>query len=413
MPCDFTSAFWSTSGHGQTFLLAHIDWHKQIRRVLSVPTAYANPRETPRRLKVGYVSPDLCQHSVAYFVEPLLRAHNRQAVEVYCYADVTRPDPVTARLKGYADHWLTTVGQLDGDLAERIRVDGIDILVDLAGYTSGNRLGVFARKPAPIQVTWLGYPNTTGLDTIDYRIVDAVTDPIGEADAWASETLLRLEGGFLCYSPMGDWPPPTFPPCLASDRITFGSFNNPAKLSDSTLDMWAKLLDRLPRAGLLLKGKPFGDETTRALFQSRLAERGVDLARVELAPWQSIEVMHLELYGRVAVALDSFPYNGATTTCEALWMGVPVVTLLGNRHAGRVGASLLTQIGLTDWIARSAEEYLDIATMLAEDPAKLKDLRQALRPRLLRSPLCDAHAFACKLEAAYRNMWKRWCGAST
>ena len=290
---------------------AHIDWHKQIRRVVSIPSAYPNTRETYRRLKVGYVSPDLCQHSVAYFVEPLLKAHNRQAVEVYCYADVARSDSVTARLRGYSDHWLTTIGQLDEELAARIRIDGIDILVDLAGYTSGNRLGVFAQKPSPIQVSWLRYPNTTGLDTIDYRIVDAVTDPIGEADAWASETLLRLEDGFLCYSPIEDGPPPTLPPCLADDRVTFGSFNNPAKLSDSTLDIWAKLLNQLPRAGLLLKGKPFGEETTRALFLSRLAARGVDPARVELAPWRLSEVMHLEIYGRVDIALNSFPYNGA------------------------------------------------------------------------------------------------------
>ena len=183
------------------------------------------------------------------------------------------------------------------------------------------------------------------------------SDPIGGADAWASERLIRLEGGFLCYNPMNDGPPPTLPPCLARNGVTFGSFNNPAKLSDSTLEIWARLLDRLPRAGLLLKGKPFGDKTTRALFLSRLAERGIELGRVELKPWRSSEVMHLELYGEVDIALDTFPYNGTTTTCEALWMGVPVVTLRGDRHAGRVGASLLTQVGLMDWIAGSPEEY--------------------------------------------------------
>ena len=218
---------------------------------------YRNKREIERRLRVGYVSPDFCRHSVAFFIEPLLSAHDRQAVGVFCYAEVTRPDTVTARLRGYADHFLLTVGLPDTELAERIRTDGLDILVDLAGYTSNNRLGVFARKPAPVQLSWLGYPNTTGLDTMDYRLVDAVTDPIGEADAWASETLVRIEGGFLCYGPGRDVPEPSGPPCSINQTVTFGSFNNPAKLSDA-LDTWARLLNRVPHARLLLKGKTLG-----------------------------------------------------------------------------------------------------------------------------------------------------------
>jgi protein O-GlcNAc transferase len=391
---------------------AHCHWHERIARPVSKPMAYANKREIERRLKVGYVSPDFCQHSVAFFIEPLLRAHDRQAVEVFCYADVTRPDAVTERLRGYADHWLMTVGRLDDDLAERIRKDRIDILVDLAGYTLKNRLGVFARKPAPVQVTWMGYPNTTGLDTIDYRLVDAVTDPVGEADAWASETLVRLEGGFLCYGGAEDVPEPTVPPCLMTHTVTFGSFNNPAKLSDATLDTWARLLDRVPKARLLLKGKPLGDAATRVLFLSRLGERGVEAERVELVSWLSSPAMHLALYDRVDIALDPFPYNGTTTTCEALWMGVPVVTLLGDRHAGRVGASLLTQVGFTDWIASSVDEYLEIATELAADPNQLNELRHTLRARLAASTLCDGRAFAHKIEAAYRTMWQHWCGTS-
>ena len=306
----------------------------------------------------------------------------------------------------YADHWLVTVGLSDDDLAERIRTDGIDILVDLAGHTAKNRLGVFARKPAPVQVTWLGYPNTTGLKAIDYRLVDAVTDPVGQADAWASESLVRLEGGFLCYAGSKDAPEPTMPPCLTTGTVTFGSFNNPAKLSEATLDTWARLLARLPQARLLLKGNPFADAATRALFLSRLSERGVAAERVELVAWLPSEATHLALYNRVDVALDPFPYNGTTTTCEALWMGVPVVTLRGDRHAGRVGASLLTQVGLTDWIAGSVEEYLQIAATLAGNPQHLNDLRRTLRPRLAASPLCDGRAFARKIEATYRTMWQ-------
>ena len=390
---------------------AHRDWNERFGRQVPVPAAYANDREVGRRLKIGYVSPDFRQHSVAYFIEPLLREHDRRAVEVFCYADVIQPDAVTTRLQRYADHWLVTVGLSDDELVERIRTDGIDILVDLAGHTAKNRLGVFARKPAPVQVTWLGYPNTTGLEAIDYRLVDAVTDPPSQADPWTSETLVRLEGGFLCYAGPKDAPEPAVPPCLTSGSVTFGSFNNPAKVSEVTLDAWGRLLARLPQTRLLLKGKPFVDAATRALFMSRLGERGVAAERVELVAWLPSGAAHLGHYNRVDIALDPFPYNGTTTTCEALWMGVPVVTLRGDRHAGRVGASLLSQIGLSDWIANSVEDYVGIAVALACHPSRLQDLRRSLRPRIAASPLCDGKAFARKIEAAFRTMWQRWCEA--
>jgi predicted O-linked N-acetylglucosamine transferase (SPINDLY family) len=330
---------------------------------------------------------------------------------VFCYAEVRRPDTVTAHLQGLADHWLVTVGLSDDELAERIRTDGLDILVDLAGHTADNRLRVFARKPAPVQATWLGYPNTTGLEAIDYRLVDAVTDPAGEADAWASETLVRLEGGFHCYGGLKGAPEPGVPPCLAAGTVTFGSFNNPVKISAATLDVWARLLSRLPQARLLLKGKPFSDPGTRALFLARLGKRGIAAERVELMAWLPGAAAHVEMYHQVDIALDPFPYNGTTTTCEALWMGVPVVTLRGDRHAGRVGASLLSQIGLPDLIANSVEEYVEIVVALASDPARLMDLRRSLRPRIAASPLCDERAFARKMEAAFRTMWQHWCEA--
>jgi len=388
---------------------AHRNWHERFGRPLSESTKHANVREFGRRLKVGYVSPNFRQHSVAYFIEPLLREHDRRTVEVYCYAEVTSPDAVTARLKAYADHWVVTVRQSDEHLAERIRADGIDILVDLAGHTGENRLGVFARKPAPVQVTWLGYPNTTGLDAIDYRLVDSMTDPIGDADAWATETLVRLAGGFLCYGGPSTALQPTSPPSLATGTLTFGSFNNPAKLSDMTLDAWAKLLRRIPQSRLMLKGISFADASTRALFLSRLDEREIAAERVELVAWQPSEAVHLAQYGHVDIALDPFPYNGTTTTCEALWMGVPVVTLRGDRHGGRVGASLLSQIDLTDLIANSVEEYVEIALALAGNPGRLEELRRSLRPRMAASPLCDGPAFARKMEAALRAMWQHWC----
>jgi predicted O-linked N-acetylglucosamine transferase (SPINDLY family) len=371
----------------------HREW--DIRHGRPMPdSVYTNDRSIGRRLKIGYVSADFRLHSVAYFLEPLLRSHDRGRLEVFCYSDVSAPDTATAH----------------DALADRIRNDGIDILVDLAGHTSKNRLPVFARKPAPVQVTWLGYPNTTGLDAMDYRLVDAVTDPEGEADAFASEALVRLPGGFLCYGGRDDAPAPGAAPSLETGFVTFGSFNNLAKLSGATLDVWARLLDRLPSARLLLKGKPFAEAATRAIYLDRLAERGVTADRVELVAWLPEEA-HLAVYDRVDIALDPFPYNGTTTTCEALWMGVPVVTLRGDRHAGRVGASLLTQIGLNDLIADSVESYVEAAAALAGDPARLDELRHALRPRMAASRLCDGPAFAREVEGAYRTMWRRWCEA--
>ena len=390
---------------------AHREWGERYGRPLPRPSAYTNNHDATRRLRIGYVSADFCQHSVAYFLEPLLKGHDQQAVEVFCYAGVRFPDAVTAHLRGLSDHWLMTVGLSDEELAGHIRSDRIDVLVDLAGHTANHRLLVFARKPAPIQVTWLGYPNTTGLQAIDYRLVDAVTDPVGEADALASEALMRLESGFLCYGASKGAPEPTAPPYLQTGAVTFGSFNNPAKISAATVDTWATLLTRLPTARLLLKGKPFADAATRALFLARFGERGVAAERFELVAWLPGVATHLAAYHRVDIALDPFPYNGTTTTCEALWMGVPVVALRGDRHSGRVGASLLNQIGLPDLIANSVDEYVQIALELASNAQRLDDLRCSLRARVAASPLCDERAFARKMEAAYRTMWERWRNA--
>ena len=390
----------------------HLLWDERQTGACTRVERTTSDRNPQRRLRVGYVSPDLRQHSVAYFFEPLLREHDRQVIEVYCYAEVARPDEVTARLQRLADKWLRTVDISDEALARRIADDKIDILVDLAGHTAKNRLLTFARKPAPVQVTWLGYPHSTGLRTMDYRLVDALTDPPGEADVYASETLVRLENGFLCYAPPEDAPLPAAPPSLANGSVTFGSFNNPAKLSSATLDVWAMLLGRVPNSRLLVKGKRFNSAVGRAAFLGQLQQRGVDPHRVTLLGSVPGLADHLALYEQVDIALDPFPYNGTTTTCEALWMGVPVISLHGNCHAGRVGASLLTQIGLTELIAASAQAYVDIAAGLAGDTPRLNELRRTLRARLAASPLCDAPAFARKIEAAYRDMWRRYCASA-
>jgi len=372
----------------------------------------AGDRNPQRRLRVGYVSPDLRRHSVAYFLEPLLREHDHRVIETFCYAEVARPDEVTARLKGCADNWLGTVGMLDEALGQRIVDDKIDILVDLAGHTADNRLLVFARRPAPVQLTWLGYPHSTGLSTMDYRFVDAITDPPGDADAWANETLVRLDNGFLCYAPPAEAPLTAPLPSLTCSSITFGSFNNPAKISPSTLDAWANLLDRVPGSRLLLKGKCFSSTGGSKTFIAQLKQRGVDPRRVTLLGSVPSLADHLALYAQVDIGLDTFPYNGTATTCEAMWMGVPVVTLRGDRHAGRVGASLLTQIGMEEWIASSVRDYVDIAAALTKDAPRLRELRRSLRARVAASPLCAAPAFARKMEASYRDLWRRYCASN-
>ena len=371
--------------------------------------AHANKRDPDRRLRVGYVSPDFREHPASYFFEPLTRAHDRRSFEVFCYAEVAEPDDKTARFLGLADGWRSTVGMTDAAVAERVREDDIDILVDLAGHTAKNRLLVFAERPAPVQVTWLGYPNTTGLSAMDYRLTDAIADPEGTADAVHSETLVRLPGGFLCFAPPANAPEVAAPPALANGDVTFGSFNNLAKVTPEVVATWARILERVPGSRLLIKSPSHGDEETRKHYVEMSAAHGIEPGRIELVSRTPSKSGHLAAYEKVDIALDPFPYNGATTSCEALWMGVPMITLCGDRHAGRVGASILTRVALTEFVAATKEAYVDKAVGLAKDLRRLSVLRKELRGRVQGSPLGDAEGFAREVEAAYRAMWRRWC----
>ncbi len=384
------------------------DEHRDYgRRHCRPASLHANAREPERRLRVGCVSGDFRRHVVGFFFVPVLEAHDRDAVSVHLYSETRRPDSLTARLKARADGWCDTAGLDDDALAARIRADGIDVLVDLAGHSAFNRLPVFARKPAPVQVTWLGYPGTTGLTAMDYRLVDPVSDPEGAADAQATERLVRLKDGFLCYRPE------TAPePGRGTGPLTFGSFNSLNKLSEPVLDLWAALLNRLPEARLLLKCRQLADPAAAALLRAAFESRGVAGERLDLRSWTAGPEAHLETYREIDIGLDPFPYAGTTTTCEALWMGVPVVTLAGDRHAARMGASLLTRVGLPELIATTQTAYLEIAVSLAGDPARRDRLRSDLRPRMAASPLCDAFGLARCLETAYRVMWRRWCAGS-
>ena len=375
----------------------------------SAVTTFDTDSSEGRRLTVGLCSPDFRRHSCASFIEPLMRWYDRSRLTVICYADVASPDEYTGRFREAADGWRDVYGMPAPDLAEMIRGDRVDILFDLAGHTAGNRLEMFALKPAPVQVSWLGYPNTTGLSTMDYRITDEIADPVAESGRDHTESLLRLPPGFLCYAPPREAPAVTPLPLSQRGFPTFASFNNQAKITPDVLDVWAALLHRVPDAVLVLKNISLSSPVIRRRVLKEFALRGVEASRLEFLPWEGAAGEHLERYSQVDIALDTFPYNGTTTTFEALWMGVPVVTLRGDRHASRVGASILTRIGLEQFVTGSVEEYLDCAAGIAADPARLAVVRAGLRERLASSPLCDGAGFAGAMEAALRGVWQERC----
>ncbi len=388
----------------------HLRWGTRHAEALARSLPPHDIDSTPdRRLRIGYVSPDLRSHSVAFFVEPLLKTHDRRHFDVFCYANVRRPDTMTERLKELADHWRDIVRLDDDEVARLIREDGIDILVDLAGHTAGNRLLVFARKPAPIQIAYLGYPNTRGFDAIDYWLTDALADPPEETERYYVERVIRLPNGFNCYQPPPHSPPVSPLPALKTGHITFGSFNNTPKINERVIACWAAILNAVPRSRLILKARALADRQTRERLEQCFIGHGIAAERIEMVSWTASSADHLQLYHRVDIALDTFPYNGHTTTCEALWMGVPVVTLAGHMHAGRVGVSLLTHAGLLELVAENPEKYVRIAVALASDLGHLKDLRQGLRDKLKRSPLADTAGFTRDVEGAYATAWERWC----
>ncbi len=383
---------------------AHRRWGEAVQQgTVAARTAFRK-RRAGEPLRVGYVSGDFRRHSVAHFIMPLLANHDRNRVTVFGYSNVLQPDRMTERIRGLCDRWTDISSINDRQAADRIRGDAIDILVDLSGLTRGNRLRMFSLRPAPIQVTYLGYPNTTGLRAIDHRLTDPLADPVGETDGLYTESLVRLPEGFLCYEPPAAAPDVAPMPADAAGYVTFGSFNNLAKISSSVLDGWAEMLEAVPGSRLLLKNEGLADGAARERLRSEFAARGVDPARLELhGPVRSLSA-HLDLYRRVDIALDTFPYNGTTTTCEAMWMGVPVVSLAGDRHAGRVGVSLLSRVGLAELVAEGEAAYCRVAVRLAEERDRLRALRRGLRARLAASPLCDGGRFAREVEAAYAEM---------
>ena len=371
---------------------------------LPAPHNTANPG---RRLRIGYVSADLHHHPVGFYLDPVLAQHDRSRFEVYCYYNAHRPDDQNSRLRALSDHWRDIVELSDEETARRIRQDGIDVLVDLSGHTAKSRLLVFAHKPAPVQATWLGYFNTTGLQAMDYIIADRfVIHP--EEECHYVEHVVRLPGCYMIFTPPHHPIEVSPPPALTSGKITFGCFNNPTKLNEGVIDVWAKLLKALPDTQLYLKFTWFDDEGVRRRYRDLFAARGVAPERISFSGYSPREKL-LEAYQEVDIALDPFPYPGGTTTVEALWMGVPVISLRGDKFVGRVGESILTTVGLGDFVAETQEAYIEKASAMASDLERLARLRGKLRQQLLDSPLCDGETFTQSLEALYRETWETWC----
>lgn len=388
--------------------------HRRYGEVLAAQVAvparrFANAPDPERRLKVAIISPDLRAHSVASFIEPLLRGHDPASLDITVYQTNRITDAVTRRLQSHPVAWRVMDTATDARLAEAICAAGTDVAVELSGHTEAHSLVAMHLRPAPVLATYCGYPNTTGL-AIDWRIVDSVTDPPGESDALATERLWRLDPCFLCYAPPSGeaaavQPGPTPPPA-----VTFASFNALQKINDRCAALWGRVLDAAPGSRLSIKAFNLADDGLRETLLERLRRAGIDPARVDVLTPAPTIAGHLAAYSGVSVALDTVPYNGTTTTCEALWMGVPVVALAGDRHASRVGASLLHAAGLGELVARDDDGFVRIAAGLGNDRGRLAEFRRTLRPRLFASPVCDGARFCRRFEGALRGMWREWCG---
>jgi len=395
----------------------HLEWGRRHCEPLRPRTApHQNDRRPDRRLRVGYVSPDLREHTVTKFITAAIEHHDPGApgFELFCYSDAEVQDRVTTKLKGMVEHWHETRKLSDSQLEQLIRQDGIDVLVDLRGHAADNRLTLFARKPAPIQVNMVGYFNTTGLATMDYRITDEQQDPPGMTERYHTEQLVRLPNSCWCYTADEDAPDVAEPPVLKNGYVTFGSLNKIVKVSEPCAKLWAQVLEAVPRSRLLLSvAQPPSavseDSQPGAAVPQRLSQMGLPVDRVDLIGKTATHREYLERFNRIDIALDTFPFNGITTTCDGLWQGVPCVSLAGDTSVSRAGRSILHAANLPELATDTPEAFVRIACVLARDLGRLRELRAAMRQRLAASPLMDHRRFARDLDSAYRQMWRVWC----
>ncbi len=392
----------------QEIFAAYRDYDQRVGLPLrSSWREHGNSRDSSKRLKVGYVSPDFRQHAVRHFLEPLLAHHDKRQVEVFAYAELSMEDAMTARYRGFADHWVPTVGLTDEMLAERIRADEIDILIDLAGQTAKNRLGVFARKPAPVSMSWLGFGYTTGLSAIDYMLTDSASTPEGSEDLFAEQPWRLTTPGYA-YRPANGMGHVSSLPAQDRGFITFGTLTRSVRINHRSIRVWSQILHRLPGARLVVDSSNYRDESMRNALLDKFSAHGIGPERLELGfhspPWDVLRGMD--------IGLDCFPHNSGTTLFESLYMGVPYVTLAGRPSVGRLGSSILQGVGHPEWIADSEDEYVELAVALASDLPKLAALRAGLRAQMQASAVMDEPAFARKLETAYREMFSRWAEGS-
>lgn len=393
----------------QQIFNAHKRYGDTLQSQLPPTTNHPNTKDPHRQLNIGYLSGDLHQHSITHFLEPILKHTDKTNYQTHIFTTSIHRDEVTERLNTHADHWHQCNAMSLPQLVEYIKSQNIDILIELAGHFAGHKLPVFAATPAPIQITFIGYGNTTGLSRINARFVDDITDPAG-SDHLATEKLIRLPGCFLCYQP--PTPQSTLPAINEPDPsrpFTLGSFNNLKKLSTPTINLWSKILNQRPNTKLLIKSSKLANDELKTELLQRFAQNNIDPSRLDLRAFSPTTQEHLDTYNHLDLALDTFPYTGTTTTCEALIMGTPTLTLLGQTHAGRVSASLLTAIGRQDLIATSESDYLKKALTHIDQGKPNQSTRQALRTQTLNSPLCDQAPYTTKVEHAYRTLWTQWC----
>ncbi len=388
--------------------------HKEFGRRFAKPVIertrpHTHNRDPNRKLTIAYMSPDFRAHSVAYFFEPLMEKHDRSQFKIVLYSNTSRKDKVTEGLKRVADEWVETLGLTDDKFTERVRQDQVDILINLGGHTSGNRLPVCARNASPVQIEYLGYPDTSGVPAMGFRISDDRADPEGAADAFCTEKIVRLPDCFHCYRPFGRAPQPARAPHIEKGYVTFASFNVLPKVNDGTIAAWSAILNGVPNSRFYMKCKQLRDPKVQERIRDDFARHGIDPTRIAMESFVPSVQDHLLQYALVDLALDTFPYNGTTTTCEAIWMGVPVLTMAGDNHRSRVGLSLLTALELQDqFVARNVQDYIARAIAWGLNPQPLADIRNALRPRMAASPLCDEVGFTRTLEGAYRDLWRTW-----
>jgi protein O-GlcNAc transferase len=401
---------WFHPGYGpQAIYKEHRAWAQRFADpVTATAPPHDNDRNPDRPLRIGYVSPDLRDHVLGRYIEPVFAAHDRAAFEIFCYSDAMREDALSDRLRVHAAQWHKTRSLNHDQLAQLIRRDRIDILVDLSCHMANNRLLMFARKPAPVQMTYLGYPATTGLSAMDYCMTDIHLDPPGQGDDIHSEKLIRLLGCYWCY-PVPAAAPEVGPlPAARTGSITFGSFNGFIKVNADLVRLWARILSAVPssRLKVLLPGDAADLQKGLRIFR----DNGIEEKRLEFLSFRPI-YQYLQLYNDIDITLDSHPYNGHTTSLDSLWMGVPIVTLAGQAAVSRAGVSFLTNLDLADLIATTADQYIQIATSLAQDLPRLTALRSNLREKMRQSSLLDYASLTSNLEFAYRQTWQRWCAA--